>query len=161
MYREAEQILEWSENETLNEELPMSKNHSRISYRLPVLLSKYEEQFEIMPEFDIELSSGKAKPDIAILEKGLTFDWWKDENWVKITPLSVIEILSPNQPLDVVVKKIADTFFAGGVKSAWLIVPSLNTVHILAPPRAVTTYTSGNFTDPATGITLKVEDIFK
>ena len=124
-------------------------------------LTPYEDKFEIMPEFDIELSSGKAKPDIAILTKDMTFDWWEDENWVKVTPLTVVEIVSPNQPLDDVVKKINRTFFKGGVKSAWLVLPSLQTMYLITPDRQQIAFTAGAFTDPVTGITLQVEDIFK
>ena len=161
MLVEKVQTLDWVESETANEAPTMSKNHSRISHRLNVLLSKYEDQYEIMPEFDIELSSGKVRPDIAICAKGMTFNWWKDEIWSKEVPISVIEILSPTQPLDDIVQKTTDTFFVGGVKSAWLILPSLQSIYIITADRQRVGYTEGEFTDPVTGITLRVEDVFR
>ena len=161
MLIEKEELLDWTEKDDLNEEHPMSKNHSKVFRRLNVLLTPYEDKFEIMPEFDIQLSSGRVKPDIAICAKGLTFDWWKDETWTKEVPLSVIEILSPTQPLDDIVQKTTTNFFAGGVQSVWLVLPSLQSVYIITADLKRVAYTSGAFTDPVTAITLKVEDIFQ
>lgn len=54
--------VEITEIETPLEET-MSLNHSRLTYRLSVLLSVYDGQFDIMPELELELAGGRAKPD--------------------------------------------------------------------------------------------------
>lgn len=73
-----------------------SKNHSRLERRLGVVLTPYEDRFEIMPELSLELSAGKATPDICLYPK-LTFDWLDDEIRVTTPPITAIEILSPTQ----------------------------------------------------------------
>ena len=45
-----------------------SKNHSRVQRRLTVILDKLlAEQYDIYPEFEIELLGKKSVPDISIL----------------------------------------------------------------------------------------------
>ncbi|MCU0393507.1 MAG: hypothetical protein MUE81_20525, partial [Thermoflexibacter sp.] len=56
---------------------PCSYNHSKITYRLAKTLSRYDEQYDILPELEFELSLGRVKPDIAICHQGKA-DWLRD-----------------------------------------------------------------------------------
>ncbi|QKG52805.1 hypothetical protein [Hymenobacter sp. BRD67] len=70
------QAIEVIETEVVLEEA-MSLNHSRLIGRLNVLLAAYEEQYDILPELEFELSTGRLKPDVAIMPRQ-TYNWEKD-----------------------------------------------------------------------------------
>ncbi len=79
-------------------------------------------------------------------------------------PITTIEILSPTQPLNTVISKIRQIYFTNGVKSSWVIIPSMKAVVLYLPDHDLDGYElfkSGEVKDPVTGITLKVDDIFK
>ncbi|MFQ3598309.1 MAG: Uma2 family endonuclease [Chloroherpetonaceae bacterium] len=138
-----------------------SKNHSKIEARLSfALISRYDEKYDVFSELSLELSSGKANPDLAIYPV-MQDDWERDEPKMKTPPITTIEILSPTQPLNELVEKIRDVYFPAGVKSAWIILPPLKTVHIFYPDSPTETFTKGLITDKATGVELRLEDIFK
>jgi Uma2 family endonuclease len=142
-------------------EKPMSSiNHSRIERRLNVLLTPFEDNFDIMPQLSLDLLGEKTTPDISIC-KSMTFDWQNDEIRLSVPPITTIEILSPKQALTDITDKIFKNYFPAGVKSAWLIIPTLQTIYIILPQNQIFTYTKGEFTDPATHISMKVEDIFR
>jgi Uma2 family endonuclease len=151
--------VEITEIETPLEEV-MSLNHSRLTYRICVLLAAYEAQYDILPELELELSSGRAKPDVSVY-RNLTFDWEEDVVRYTIPPLTAIEILSPTQAFDELVTKIRKVYFPGGVQSAWLVVPTIKAIHLFVPDQPVQIYTQGAFTDPATGIQLHLADVFR
>lgn len=137
-----------------------SLNHSRLTYRICVLLAPYEAQYDILPELELELASGRAKPDVSVY-RNLTFDWEKDVVRYTVPPLTAIEILSPTQAFDELVGKIRKVYFPGGVQSAWLVVPTIKAIHLFTPDQPVQIFTQGAFTDPSTGIHLNLADIFR
>lgn len=153
------QAVEITEIETPLEET-MSLNHSRLTYRLSVLLSAYEEKYDILPELELELSSGRGKPDVAIFPK-LTFNWEEDVIRYPNPPITAIEILSPTQAFDALTSKIRKVYFPGGVQSAWLVVPSIRAIHLFLPGQPVQIITKGVFRDPASGVELTVDSIFR
>jgi Uma2 family endonuclease len=137
-----------------------SKNHGRVQARLSsALLNKYEQQFDIESEVSLDLTTGKSTPDLIISEPSKT-NWLKDEIRVTKPPLTTIEILSPKQGLDDIKDKIIDIHFKAGVKSAWIIIPTFQTVYILTPDLKVLTFTQGTIKDPATGVEIEMTDIF-
>ena len=77
----------------------MSLNHSRLTFRLSYLLASYDDEFDIMPELELELLTGRAKPDISIFPN-LNYNW--EEDIIRFTqpPICAIEILSPTQAFD-------------------------------------------------------------
>jgi Uma2 family endonuclease len=151
--------VEITEIETPLEET-MSLNHSRLTYRISVSLAPYDQQFDIMPELELELTSGRAKPDISIF-RNLTFDWEEDIIRYTQPPITAIEILSPTRAFDELTGKIRKIYFPGGVQSAWLVVPTIKAVHVFVPNQPVKIYTEGSVIDPATGISLQLSDIFR
>ncbi|MFN3561324.1 MAG: Uma2 family endonuclease [Chloroherpetonaceae bacterium] len=137
-----------------------SKNHSRIQHRLNLLLMPFEERYDVMNEITIEFPTGSRIPDVCLYEK-MEYDWERDEVKMTTPPITTIEILSPTQPLNDLVEKIRDIYFPAGVKSSWIVIPPLKTVHIFYPDSPTETFTKGVITDKATGVELRLEEIFK
>ena len=143
-----------------NKPMP-SLNHGALQMQLGAsLFLKYANQFKIVSEVKLALPSVKpAVPDISIFPK-MPVDWLNDEIQVTEPPLTVIEILSPKQSIDDIKNKIFDIYFPGGVKSAWLVIPTVQSIHIFSPDRTFKTYTSGKLIDPVTGIELDMDKVF-
>ena len=137
-----------------------SKNHSRLERRLGVVLTPYEDRFDIMPELSLELSAGKATPDICLYPK-LAFDWLDDEIRMTDPPITAIEILSPKQSLDDIKDKIFTVLFASGVQSAWVVVPTFQTIYVLTPDRQVRTFSEGKLLDLVTGVSIELSEVFR
>jgi len=153
------QAVEITEIETPLEET-MSLNHSRLTYRISVLLSVYDEQYDIMPELELELSSGRAKPDISIFQN-LVFNWEEDIIRYTLPPITAIEILSPTQAYDALTSKIRKIYFPSGVQSAWIVMPSVKTIQLFLPDQPVQYFTDGIFIDPSTGVEIDLKLMFK
>lgn len=153
------QAVEIIETEVMLEEA-WSLNHSRLINRLTVLLSAYEEQYDILPELEFELSTGRLKPDVAILPR-LTYDWEVDVIRFPNPPITAIEILSPTQSFDSQVTKIRQLYFPGGVQSAWLVVPTVRTIYLFLPGQASTVIANGTLRDPASQVELAMDAIFR
>ncbi|HEX8427163.1 Uma2 family endonuclease [Hymenobacter sp.] len=153
------QAIEVIETEVVLEEA-MSFNHSRLTYRLSVLLSAYEDKYDILPELEFELSAGRLKPDVAILLKQ-EYNWEKDVIRFPSPPITAIEILSPTQSLDFLIAKIREGYFPSGTQSAWLVVPSLRSIYLFLPNQAPTIVTSGVLRDPACGVEVAIDAVFR
>ena len=137
-----------------------SKNHSRVARRLNILLTPFEEKYDIMNEICIEFDPKDSVPDLCLYPK-LTFDWENDEIAMKEIPITTFEILSPSQAINDVVKKIRIIYFPAGIKSSWLIVPPVKTVYILYPDMPSQTYSQGKIKDLVTEIEVDLEEIFR
>lgn len=151
--------VEITEIETPLEET-MSLNHSRLTYRLSVLLSVYDAKFDVMPELELELFSGRVKPDISIFQN-LVFNWEEDIIRYTEPPITAIEILSPTQAYDALTGKIRKIYFPSGVQSAWIVMPSVKTLQLFLPDNSVQYFTDSLFVDPVTNIELDLKMVFK
>ncbi len=161
MHEETVAIEETSTYEIERGKPMPSLNHARLELQLVKMLLPFEDKYDILPELSLRLSTGDAVPDLCLFPKR-TFDYENDQTKVTEAPVLTIEILSPKQILDDVVKKIRDTYLPAGVQSSWVVIPSLKTVHILTPDKQVRTFqTTGVITDPATGIQVDMEELFK
>ena len=138
----------------------MSVNHSKLIHRLSVALDRYEEQYDILPELELELSSGKCKPDIAIY-KNLSTNWFNDLIYYSEPPLTVIEVLSPKQGLIDLTDKAFKVYFPAGVKTVWLVVPMLHICQILLPDGTQLTSPNGTMKDPVTKMQLDVDHLLR
>jgi Uma2 family endonuclease len=137
-----------------------SKNHAKLEARISrALLNQYLDVFDIQNEVSLELTSGKATPDVAIFPLSED-DWVNDEIRVKEPPLMVIEILSPTQGIAEIKDKIFDIYFPGGVKSAWILIPTVQTISVFTPDGKMKTYTSGIVKDDNIGLELDMASIF-
>ena len=150
--------------EIIETEIPLKKvmslNRARLTGRLVALLLTYENQYDILPELEFELTTGRVKPDIAILPRQ-EYNWQRDIILYPSPPITAIEILSPTQSFDALATKIVDVLLAGGTQSAWLLVPFIRTVHLFLPEQPVSTFSKGILYDPTSGIEIMVEELFR
>lgn len=153
------QAVEIIETEVRLEEA-WSLNCARLRQRISVALLPYEEQYDILPELEFELSAGRLKPDVAILPR-LTYNWGADIIRYLNPPITAIEILSPTQSFDYLVSKIRNQYFSSGVQSAWLLLPAVRSIYLFAPGQPDTAAYSGTLRDPATQIEVALDAIFR
>ena len=138
-----------------------SINHSELQSHLAFLLrAAYRQQYSIYTELDLDFASGKTRPDLCIMPKRKV-DWLADEIIVQDVPLTTIEILSPEQSLNSLTERIYKKHFPAGVKTVWLVVPTVQTVSILLPDRKQVNFASGIVVDPLTNIQLNLDEIFE
>jgi Uma2 family endonuclease len=131
-------------DEVLAEEMEMpSKRHSLTQTNLTVLLGN-DERFSTFVELSlnaasIDLSQFGLKnqdeiiPDISVyLESPSLIDEpGEDEVCVTKMPDLAIEVLSPTQSINELLKKIK-AYFALGVKSCWLVMPALEEIRVFS-----------------------------
>ena len=138
-----------------------SFNHSDLQTRLGFLLMlAYRHEYSILTELDFNFASGKTRPDLCIMPKRKA-NWLADEIIVQDVPLTTIEILSPEQSLNSLTERIYKKHFPAGVKTVWLVVPTVQTVSILLPDRKQVNFASGIVVDPVTNIQLDLGEIFE
>ncbi|WP_191908883.1 Uma2 family endonuclease [Larkinella humicola] len=138
-----------------------SRNHSKLQSQLAFLLRlSYRTQYSVLTNLDLSFANGKISPDLCIFPKQ-TADWLNDEPIVHDVPLTIIEILFPDQSLNSLLERIYKKHFPAGVKTVWLIIPALQIVSILLPNRKQINFTEGTITDPETGIQLQLAEIFE
>ena len=75
-------------------------------------------------------------------------------------PITTIEILSPEQGLDGLMKRINQRHFPAGVRSVWVVLLAVQLVSIFLPDRQRINFSEGVITDPVTGIQLTLTDVF-
>ncbi|MCP4656846.1 MAG: Uma2 family endonuclease [bacterium] len=136
-----------------------SRNHSIVQFNLTLAFSTYRSEYSILPELTLELGGPPLTPDISVYPK-LSPDWRHDEIKMTKPPLVAVEILSPRQAMDDLVQK-AETYFEAGVRSCWIVLPAVKGIAVLVPGEDTTLYSKGELKDPATEITVKVEEIFR
>ena len=151
-------VLELEEFQT---EDIMSLNHSRIINRLCVALDKYDVNFDTFPELELELVTGKCKPDVCIYPN-LPVDWYNDTIYYTDSPLVAVEILSPKQALTDLTDKAFKQYFPAGVQVVWIIIPLFRTIQILLPNGDLQTISgNGIMRDPITNIEIDLKSIFR
>jgi Uma2 family endonuclease len=146
--------------EEFHSEDVMSLNHSRLIQKISVKLEKFDAQYDIFPELELELNGIKVKPDICIYPN-LKIDWLNDVIFMNNPPITAIEILSPKQALTDLTDKVMNVFLPSGVKSAWVVIPTVKTIYLFQPNQEVQTFSfHDTFTDPATDIAITVAELF-
>jgi Uma2 family endonuclease len=136
----------------------MSYNHAKLTYRLSKSFSRYDEQYDILPELEFELSHGRAKPDVAVCQLNKA-NWLRDIIRPTTPPLLAVEILSPRQALSDLTDKALDIYFPSGTSVVWVVIPHFKQVTVMTPT-GQTTMTSGTVYDESTGIELDLASIF-
>lgn len=137
-----------------------SLNHSKLIHRLSVALNRYEATYDILPKLELELSTGKCKPDIAIYQN-LPTDWLNDVIYYNQPPIVAIEILSPKQALTDLTDKALKQYFPAGVQVVWLIIPTLRLVQTLLPDGSMQTWSSGVMRDSVTQMEVDLGYLFR
>jgi Uma2 family endonuclease len=137
-----------------------SLNHSLIQARLIArLFMKYESQYDIASELGLDLSDWPSVPDLCIMPKK-RLDLRNDVTRVTEPPLGIVEIISPSQSLDELVRKATD-YFTHGVQSCWLVLLPLANIYVFTGPGRYEIFRDQEMLkDTALGIELPLEDIF-
>lgn len=133
--------------------------HGLLQSKINLLLSmSYSETYMFPNELALATVPGST-PDICIypLEK---VDIKSIKSKEDKPPITTIEIQSPSQSLEELQKKAWDLYFPMGVKSAWIVIPTLKGIKVTLADGQELFYNSGNFKDPATGIELDLEKVF-
>lgn len=139
-----------------------SKNHAFIQGNLHFeLRTRFGDRFKALPEVNVPLLTGNYfVPDLALFPPTMTFDMEEDEVKVTEVPLGVVEILSPDQSVQDVVLK-ARSYFDLGIRSYWLVIPPLRTVHVYHAPQANRAFVAPDaLRDEILGIELPLGPIF-
>lgn len=137
-----------------------SLNHGIIQTNISgALWSKYRHEYSIITELSLELpGTHPMVPDVCVYPKKV-YNGFQDQKKVKEPPLIAIEILFPSQGSDELTEKF-EVYFAAGVKSCWFVQPVVDTIFVITPDKEVSVFHKGVLTDPTTGITLDLNDVF-
>jgi Uma2 family endonuclease len=145
----------------IEREKPMPDlNHSIVQLNLgSELRTKYKNRFRFLSEINLQLPNRERVPDLAIFPP-IQFRPTDNEIRMPTPPLCAIEILSEMQsPHELMIKRTE--YFAAGVKSYWLVLPSLRTVHIFNELGEYETFTHKDILkDPLLDIELDLKEVF-
>lgn len=137
-----------------------SNNHSYLQAEICFQLKvKHNAEFDIYSELSLELPSGKAVPDVCVYPKRVQ-NWQRDIIRRTDAPILVIEILSPKQAFDDLVDKIQDIYFPSGVLSAWIVVPSAESLILFTPNAKPESFDKTIVKDTASGFELDLNLVF-
>lgn len=141
-----------------NKPMP-NRIHGQIQGDLVFLLNlKYRKKFNFSSEVSLA-TTPSSTPDICIFSiKKL--DIMEIDAREKEAPITTIEIQSPSQSPDELVKKVHQLYFPMGVKSAWIVLPALKAIQVLTP-KGNELFSEGILKDATTGIELKIKEIFE
>lgn len=143
-----------------NKPMP-SLNHSILESNLNFLLNlHYRDQYRIASELSLDLAEWPSVPDISILPK-MPLDLKNDVSSFNEPPLGVIKIISPSQSLnDLVIK--ADKYFDHGVKSCWLVLPTLGNIYVFSTPDNYQIFRKNEvLKDEVLAISLPLDQVFQ
>lgn len=173
LMKRKQKMNELLEDEVLEDEDSKmgSINHSITQVRIASLLNN-DERFTVMTELSLDISQqdfsrygikakDEIKPDICLYPN--TIDWQDiDILKMKEMPLLAIEILSPMQSLETLKNKLY-AYFALGVKSCWLAIPSIEAIDIYSQPKQHKTFTmtDSEVIDEQLEIQLPIQKVFK
>jgi Uma2 family endonuclease len=137
------------------------RNHAIIQGRLVSRLDRaYGDKFSVLPEVHLDLPIKDRVPDLAIYEP-LVFDPNDNELSMIKPPLCAIEILSEMQNVNVLMKKKRE-YFTAGVKSYWLVLPSLRIIQVFYSVEDSVVFThKDRLVDKMLNIELDLSEIFR
>ena len=117
-------------------------------------------KYLIASELTLELPNGSVLiPDISVLPKR-TLDYGGEPIRCREVPVLIVEIYSPTQGYQDIMAKLK-VYFAQGVQSVWTVEPANQAIAVFAPGQArPRMFQEGEITDPATGLTVRLEEIF-
>jgi Uma2 family endonuclease len=137
-----------------------SKLHGHIQFNLGLYLGvSYSERFSFFSELSLQLNAWDSVPDISIFPK-MEFDYSQDETKVTEPPLCAIEILSPSQSMQELISK-ARKYFDYGVKSCWLVIPSVKNIYVFSSPNDYQIFRdTQTLHDPVIEVRLELSKVF-
>lgn len=135
-----------------------SKQHAIVQMNLGICINAYTKKYKLASELSLSLNGWLSVPDICIFTKSFSFE--DEEIHVSTPPLGVIEILSPTQSMNEFVEK-AKKYFQNGVKSYWLVIPALKSIHVFKTIQEYEVYqASQTLKDAVLEIELELKEIF-
>jgi len=134
-----------------------SFNHNVVQARLIGAFIQHE-NYTVASELTLDLDP-PAVPDVCVYAQ-MTPDWTHDRIRMAELPLLAVEIQSPSQSTYELAEKI-ERYLEAGVQSAWLVEPVLKLIAIYTPDAEPQIFTQGEVIDPATGIRVTIEEIFR
>ncbi len=135
-----------------------SFNHGYFQLSIGMAL-RQQNKFAVVTASSIEIEGKEYIPDISVYPKR-TINRLHDIVKMTEMPLSAIEIISPTQGTLEIVNKFK-VYFAGGIKSCWLVDPLQGSVVIFSSPDQAQTITSGEVIDKTLEISIPIEELFK
>lgn len=136
-----------------------SLNHGIIQYNIGLELAPYRRQYRFATEVSLRLEGWPSTPDIIILPKAKA-DFRRDQIELQEPPLGVIEIVSPTQSVQTLYDK-AVQYFDTGVKSVWLVVPTLQLIVVYSSPDNAAQFSSGMLTDAVLNLRVSIDKVFE
>lgn len=137
-----------------------SLNHGLIQGNTAFALGiKYRDRYRFTSEVSLNLNGWRSTPDISIFPPAPLY---LKADIIEVTepPLCTIYIISPPQSIDDLVNK-ADQYFAFGVKSCWIIIPSMAGVAIYSAPGKYEFFNENDLArDEVLGLEVPVAEIF-
>lgn len=168
-------IHEFMQDDAIDgEDLMGSLNHGTVQTNVAGLLRfKCEKKLAVVTELSLDISQydlgkyeldakGELKPDVsAYLKRPIIPEGKNDLLKVTQMPDLAIEVLSPKQSIDYLIRKIG-AFFALGIKSCWLVVPANESVTVYSAPKVFKHFGSATIDviDDTLGISLPIKEIF-
>jgi Uma2 family endonuclease len=124
------------------------------------LAMMYGHDFTILPELNLTMPTGPdAVPDICIYPK-MKIDFSNDIESMVEMPLTTIEIISPPQTKEHLMRN-AERYFHAGTQSCWIVLPVLRTILVYSDSINHQIFTENmTLTDKITGIELALNEIF-
>ena len=151
-----------------------SLNHGTVQTNIAGLLRfRCEKKLAVITELSLDIShydlskyelyaKDELQPDVSAYFKRPIIPEGKND-LLKVTqmPDLAVEILSPKQSIDYLIRKI-NAFFELGVRSCWLVVPANESVTVYSAPKAFKHCGSATIDviDDTLGIRLPVKEIF-
>jgi Uma2 family endonuclease len=153
-------VANLSEYEIERDKPMPSYNHSTIQANLIMALAIFRQRFRIQSELSLDLKDWPSVPDIC-LNPFHSLDLKNDQISVSEPPLCTIEIISPTQSIDQLRAKV-EKYFAHGVQSCWLVIPSLANIYVFSSPNDYAIFrASDTLHDTVLDITLPLQEVFE
>ena len=144
-----------------NKPMP-NRIHGNIQAEIIFLLKlDYRDKYDFSSEVTLDTQPKATTPDICVYPKKILHlkDMTAKEPEM---PIAAIEIQSPSQSPEVLIKKAWDYYFPAGIKSFWMVIPSLKTVRIVLPDNQNLIFTENDeLHDPVADIRISVKKIFE
>ncbi|MBI3329217.1 MAG: Uma2 family endonuclease [Nitrospinae bacterium] len=130
------------------EEKPMGgARHSGIGVRLIVRLAGHVEAHQLGgiygPDAMFQIGENERIPDVAFVSAARLPAEGEPEGIWPLAPDLAVEIISPNDLYERVLRKVEE-YFAGGVQQVWLISPEHQTITIYHSPTRTTILTEAD-----------------
>lgn len=150
-----------SEYERLRGRPRPSLNHGIIHANLITEIGlKYRKCFHLLSKLNLNLGGWKSVADLVLIPPS-NLDLTQDIDWVTVPPSCVIEILSANQSLNDLASNIRN-YFHHGVKSCWIVLPSLANIYVFSSPSEYAIFRSTEtLVDKKVDISFPLAEVFK